>query len=227
MGIAFLSGPDMYSEQNPAEMGEKGLHDMRITVKRIPRASVGSLCDAADIVEKANQVLSSAHAEADRIRRQAHREGVDAAKGRVSAVVAEALLAAQQEAAIFQKLSEPRVTRLVFAVLKRILPQLPVDKVVTGLITEVMRSIHDKSWIRVVVHPDVEEVARDFVEQWQRSAPGTWHIETATDRGLSICKVRVESQLGAISAGVEDRFEQIIQLYEQTLKAQSEEAREG
>ena len=121
----------------------------------------------------------------------------------------------------FTQASEPRIVQLVFAVLRRILPQLPVDKVVENLVAEALRSLHDRTWVRVIVHPSVEATAQALAEHWRRTVPDIRHLEIGSDERLGN-RLSRRIQLWSASAGLQDRFDKIVRTYEKTLQQSSE-----
>ena len=212
----------IFSELPEADSDEADRFHWQLTSRRIPRAAAHAIEKAADIIATANELLRKAQNEADEIRLHAYDQGINAAQESIANAMADALLNAQQETAAFTQASEPRIVQLVFAVLRRILPQLPVDKVVENLVAEALRSLHDRTWVRVIVHPSVEATAQALAEHWRRTVPDIRHLEIGSDERLSVTDCRVESSYGLVSAGLQDRFDKIVRTYEKTLQQSSE-----
>ncbi len=209
--------------KNPAEQSDEPgeAWQWAVTGRRIPREASYAVTEAANIVAQANAILQQATAEADAIRQQGFAEGMRASEDCIAEVLAEALLISQNKVARYLQLAEPRIVQLVFAVVRRLLPELPLDQVINSLVTEVLGSIHGKNRVRVYVNPALETSVQALVPGWLALVPDVGNLEVSTDGDLDITSCRVETEFGAVSAGLQDRFNKIVQSYEVALKKQS------
>lgn len=208
------------STEAPRASGDEHVQDRwlwQTTARRIPRHAVADLQRMAEVIAEANSILQRAHDESQAMRQKAYVQGMQAAQAAIASAIAEALVRVQQEAKICHDAAEPRVVQLVFAVLRRILPQLSPDLVLESVVEEALRAVHERHYVRVCVNPDVESTAQVHVDQWRQKFPEIQHLEIATDDRLAATECRVESPYGHVNVSMHDRFEKIVRAYEQTL----------
>lgn len=190
------------------------------TTRRIPRHAVTDLQRMAEIIAEANNILQRARDEAQVMRQKAYEQGMETAQAAIASTIAEALVQVQHEAKIYLDAAEPRVVQLVFAVLRRILPQLSPDIVLESVVDEALRAVHERHYVRVCVNPDMESIAQVHIAQWRQKFPEIQHLDIATDDRLAVSECRVESPYGHVSVSMHDRFDKIVRAYEQTLAHQ-------
>ena len=106
--------------------------------------------------------------------------------------------------------------QLVFAVLRRLLPQLTPNLVLESVVEEALRAVQGGHYLRVCVTPDVEPLAQSLTTQWRQLYPEIQHLEIVTDHSLAATECRVESPYGQVGVSLQDRFEKIVLAYEKT-----------
>lgn len=213
--VVFTETPLSYSDEQVQDRWQ-----WQATARRIPRNMVADLQQMADIIAEANSILQRARDESQSIRQAAYEQGTLAAQKAIACTIAEALVQVEHEAKVSLDAAEPRVVQLVFAVLRRILPQLSPDLVLESVVEEALRAVHERHYVRVCVNPDMESTAHAHIDQWRQKFPEIQHLEIATDDHLAATECRVESPYGHVNVSMHDRFEKIVRAYEQTLAYQ-------
>lgn len=190
------------------------------TTRRIPHFAVANLQHMAEIITEANGILQRARDEAQAVRQEAYKQGTQAAQAAIASAITEALVQVQHEAKLCLDAAEPRVVQLVFAVLRRVLPQLSPDLILESIVEEALGAVQDRHYVRICVNPDMESASLARVDQWRQKLPEIQHLEIATDDRLAPTECRVESPYGHVSVSMQERFEKIVRAYELTLTQQ-------
>lgn len=212
----------IFWNESQNDTSEQARWNWGVTGNRIPRTAGHDVERAAAILAQANAILDQAKAEADSIREQAYLEGIAQSDDCVAEVLSEALLVSQYKVADHLERMEPRVIQLVFMVLERLLPDLPIDRVMHSLVKELLNSIHQTNHVKVYVNPAIESNMRGMIPSWYTIIPGLEHIEVVGDADLALASCRVESTFGSISAGLQEKFDQLVKTYQLALNDRQE-----
>lgn len=205
----------------PTISGNNSEHDRwhwQVSSRKVSRQFAADVQHMAEILAEANRILKSACVESDAVTKKAFEQGMQLAEEAIAMAIAESLVNTQQEAKAYLDAAEPRIVQLVFAVIRRILPQLSADAVLDSLVDEALRAIQDRHYVRVCVSPGMEKGAQTLAGQWRQRLPEIGRLEVATDEQLAPTECRVESPHGHVSVNMQDRFEKIVRAYEQLLQ---------
>lgn len=159
---------------------------------------------------EAHEVLSAAHREGERLRaeataqadalRQAGREH-GLAEGRAEA--AEELAAISlRSAQVFRRL-EPAIARCVMRALHEMVEDMPVQALYEAALLKAAKLVRSESFLLLRVPPRHEEAARNALARLlgEGGLPGA--VELSTDSSLPDHACVMESEAGAVSAGLD------------------------
>lgn len=178
------------------------------------------------LLAEAKRVLAEAHRQADQMRQDAVRKGyeeglqigreeglrlyqqqVEALRGEVQKLV-DAVLAERQR--LWQQM-EPQVIELVLEIARKVLrEEIQARREATlSLIKHALRRVADTEHVRIRVHPDDLQIAREHREDFLAVCDGIRQIEIVDDQRVGGGGCIIETPSGTIDASLRTQMQSV------------------
>ncbi len=188
--------------------------------------------------EKAKDILSKAMAEAEEIKARAHEEGYREGVARqaeeyaahvdeLSQAVSETMAAVREERkSLWRGYREDFVSLLRLAVEKTIGSELSERRldVASNLLDEALDLIDSRSTLTVTVHPDMEELLGQLLEQARTSGMGLDRVRLRSNPAVQPGGVVLESADGMVDNSIESRWAEVETIFSRLSVDEDDEA---
>ncbi|WP_020410931.1 FliH/SctL family protein [Hahella ganghwensis] len=179
---------------------ESGMWQVNAQGRRIPAGESESILQACEYLQFAKSVHADSMEEAERIKREAYREGFQSGLEQSRTDVYKEVLEAKnriRKQAIDQ---EQQVMKLSLTIVRKILPRLSSEEVLKSLLQEALAELQNERQLQIFVRPDLVEFAESWLQQWRKEHPDILRMDIVGDPELGAFGCRVETELGTLVA---------------------------
>lgn len=189
------------------------------TRRVLPAAHVPLLSDALLLAETLSTRLSAQADELDQLRReahgQAHAAGLAQARADAEAELARRLLALDEAARENEARRNAEVARLALAVVHKLVGDWPEPVQLLAAASHAAASLAPARVLRVLVHPDALDSARDALrarllpDATNKAHEHLRHAEWVAEPALPRQGCRIETEWGAVDVGLAEQLARV------------------
>lgn len=176
----------------------------------VPAAEWHNAEHALALLDRANQALSDARAEAGEQRRKGFEQGYADGREAGVAAFADALSALGQARDALTASAREQIAELAIAVVEHIAPKIGAQAMLPALVAEAVLRLTVEPALLVKVHPAVAADVRRRIETLD--AAGLPRIDVVDDEDLGEFECVIETQGGLVCAGLQEQLQQVARI---------------